>query len=181
MVERYAESLKNIGVFTERQLSRMSDAALLSDIIFTFADGIKHASETNLDKFYERNIGNFPEVDDMRDRLTNAMDFVLACTDIHKSSLMKSYNFYTLLLAISHALRPAQILDPIYARQNPLKIDLQYALPNLTSLAYAIDEPASSPQFAAYVEACSKATTRLEPRKTRFIWLSKALEPVLLD
>lgn len=158
----------------------MSDAALLSDIVFTFSQGIKHASDRSLDKFYEDNDVAFPEVDEMRERLTTAMDHVLAWTDIHKSALVKSYNFYSLVLAISHALRPAASLNAIYERSAPIKIDPQLALPNLTALAYAVDEPSSSPEFAEYVAACSKATTRLEPRKTRFIWLSKALEPRLL-
>src|SRR6185312_5893032 len=50
MVEKYAESLKKIGVFRERQLSRMTDAALFSDVVYTFAQGIRSASESNLDK-----------------------------------------------------------------------------------------------------------------------------------
>jgi hypothetical protein len=180
MVERYAESLKKIGVFTERQLSRMVDAALFSDIVFTLSQGIKHAADRSLDKFYEDNDDAFPQADEMRERLTAAMDLILAWTDLHKSALMKSYNFYSLMLAISHALRPSPALNPVFDRTAPIKIDPQYALPNLTALAYAVDEPTSNPDFAAYVEACAKATTRLEPRKTRFIWLSKALEPKLL-
>ena len=57
LVEKYSEALKKLGVFGERQLSRMADAALLSDIVFTLSQGIKHASERNLDKFYEDKIG----------------------------------------------------------------------------------------------------------------------------
>jgi hypothetical protein len=180
MVERYAESLKKIGVFGERQLSRMNDAALLSDIVYTLSAGIKHASDRSLDKFYEDNDRAFPDATEMRDRITVSMDLILGWSEIYQSALMKSYNFYTLVLAISHALRPASSLNTIYERNAPIKIDPQYALPNLTALSYAVDEPSSNPDFAQYVEACSKATTRLEQRKTRFIWLSRALEPKLI-
>jgi hypothetical protein len=180
MVERYAESLKRLGVFNERQLSRMSDASLISDILYTLSSGIHHASDRSLDKFYEDNDEAYPQAEEMRDRFTSAMDLILTWTDIHKSSLMKSYNFYSLMLAISHALKPVPVLNQYYERATGITIDLQYALPNLTALAYALEEPASSPEFAEYVEACAKATTRLEPRKTRFKWISRALEPQLL-
>ena len=181
IVEAYAESLKKIGVFGERQLSRMSDAALFSDIAFTLAQGISHASDVKLDKFYEDNDKAFPAEADMRQRIISAMNLILEWSDLHKSALMKSYNFFTLTLAISHALSPIESLDKVYPRIGPLTIDSQYALPNLTALAYAVEEPNSNPEFAPFVEACSKATTRLEPRKTRFKWLSRALEPALLQ
>jgi Protein of unknown function DUF262 len=182
LVEKYSESLKKLGVFGERQLSRMADAALLSDVLFTLSQGIKHASEKNLDRFYEDNEGAFPEEQALRTRVSAAMDRVLAWPDIHGSSLMKSYNFYTLLLAISHAISPIAQgnFNQIYPRNGAVVLDPQFVLPNLTLLAAAVDDPTAYPQLADYTSACSKATTRLEPRKTRFEWLSRALEPVLL-
>ncbi|MBX9660391.1 MAG: DUF262 domain-containing protein [Nitrospiraceae bacterium] len=183
MVEKYSEALKKIGVFGERQLSRMADAALLSDIAFTFSEGIKNASDRSLDNFYSDNESSFPDAESLRNRLTSAMDIIFGWTDIHSSTLMKSYNFYSLVLAISHALNPVQQsnLNETYPRPNPIQLDPQYALPNLTALAAALEEPNTYPQFAEYVAACSKATTRIEQRKTRFIWLSRALEPQLLS
>jgi hypothetical protein len=182
LVEEYSEALKKLGVFTERQLSRMLDAALLSDIVFTLSQGLKSSSDRNLDKFYEDNEAAFPEEDALRGRVMAAMDRILAWPDLHGSALMKSYNFFTLLPAISHALAPIQQgnFNEIYPRTAPAAIDPQFALPNLTRLAAAIDEPGAYLQLAEYVAACSKATTRIDQRKTRFIWLSRALEPNLL-
>ncbi len=181
-VEKYSETLKKLGVFGERQLSRMADAALFSDVVFTFSQGIRNASDISLDKFYSDNEREFVGSVELRQRLTNAMDVILTWTDIHHSALMKSYNFYSLLLAISHALNPIEKgnFNDFYKRTTPLKIDPQYALPNLTALSAAIEEPNSYPQFSVYVAACSKATTRIEQRKNRFVWLSKALEGKLL-
>lgn len=180
LVERYAESFKNIGVFAERQLSRMSDAALLSDIVYTFAKGIQHANDRNLDRYYEENDAAFPAIDEMRERITSSMNVILSWPDIHKSALMKSYNIYSLVLAISHALRPAPVLNPVYDRRAPIALDPQFVLPNLTALADALEEPTTHPDFADFVNACSKATTRIDPRNIRFRWLSRALEPQLL-
>lgn len=182
LVEKYSEALKKLGVFGERQLSRMADAALLSDVVFTLSRGIKHAADKNLDRFYEDHESEFPEERTLKKRVTAAMDRILAWPDIHGSSLMKSYNFYSLVLATSHALAPIEQgnFNEIYPRTAPVNMDPQFALPNLTLLASAVDDPKSYPQLAEYVAACSKATTRFEQRKTRFIWLSRALEPNLL-
>jgi hypothetical protein len=182
LVEKYSEALKRIGVFGERQLSRMADAALLSDIVFTLSQGIRHASDRSLDQFYETNESQFPEEPALRNRIASAMDLILKWPDIHGSALMKSYTFYSLMLAISHALSPISQgnFNEIYPRTAAIVIDPLIALPNLTLLAAAVDDPHSHPRLREYVDACSKATTRFEQRKTRFFWLSRALEPQLL-
>jgi hypothetical protein len=181
-VEKYSETLKKLGVFKEKQLSRMADAALLSDVAFTLSRGIGNASDKDLDDFYGQNEAAFPAGEELRFRLTSAMDVILAWPDIHGSALMKSYNFYSLVLAISHSLKPIERgnFNEIYERKTSINIDSQYALPNLTSLTAALEDPSNYPQFAGYVEMCSGATTRLKQRKGRFIWLSRALESTLL-
>ncbi len=181
-VRKYSEAMKSIGVFGERQLSRMSDAALFSDIVFTLSQGIKHASDRSLDKFYGDHENEFSDGEELRGRLTSAMDVILGWPAVHGSALMKSYNFYSLVLAISHALSPISRgnFNEFYERTSALKFDPQYALPNLTLLAAAVDEPGAYPQLSDYVAACSKATTRIEQRKVRFQWISKALESKLL-
>lgn len=180
LVERYAESFKRMGVFAERQLSRMSDAALLSDVVFTLINGIQHASDPSLDKFYAENDEVFQARDEMDERITTAMDVILGWPDIHRSALMKQYNMYSLLLAISHALRPVQVLNDAYERRTPIALDPQFVLPNLTALADSLEPPTTRPAFMEFVNACAKATTRIGPRTVRFEWLSRALEPRLL-
>jgi hypothetical protein len=180
MAERYSESFKTLGVFGERQLSRMADAALLSDIAYTMSEGIKSASDRQLDRFYQDNEDTFLLADEMGERLTSAINRILSWNDIHGSTLMKMYNFYTLVLAISHAEKPLGPLGQVYERAKPLRIDPQYALPNLTLLSEALEEPANYSQFSEYVDSCAKATNRIDPRKTRFRWLSRALESKLL-
>lgn len=180
MTEMYADALKQIGVFTERQLSRMSDATLFSDVVFTLTGGIKHASESQLDKFYQDNDAAFAAREEMTDRLATAMNIVLEWSDLHDSSLMKMYNFYSLVLAISHALSPVGVLNSLYERKTSAVLDRNIAVQNLTALSESLHEPAIYPQFSEYVAACSKATNRMDPRTTRFVWLSKALDGKLV-
>lgn len=180
MTERYAGALLELGVFSEKQLSRMADAGLLSDVVFTLSSGIKSASDVSIDKFYSSNEADFPQAREMERRIADAMDVVMEWRDIHESSLMKSYNFYTLLLAISHAQQPLPSMDECYPRARRLTIDPAFALPNLTALSSALDNPSGYPAFSTWIAACSKATNRIDPRRVRFEWISRALEPRLL-
>jgi hypothetical protein len=177
MTERYADALKQLGVFSERQLSRMSDATLFSDIVYTLSVGIKSASESNLDKFYQENDAAFPAAAEMGERIEVAMNVIMEWREIHRSALMKMYNFYTLVLAISPAWRPIPALNLDFQRTSPSRIDRNYALSNLTALSEALEESTRYPQLAEFVNACSKATNRIEPRRVRFRWMSKALDP----
>jgi hypothetical protein len=180
LTEKYAGALKQLGVFKEKQLSRMADAALFSDLIYTLTTGIKSASDVNLDRYYTDHEASFPESTEMLTRMDDAMNAIMGWRDIHESSLMKSYNFYTLVLAVTHAQQPSLALNADFPRATRLNIDRAFALPNLTMLSSALDEPARYPTLGAYVAACSKATNRIEQRRARFHWLSTALEPVVV-
>jgi hypothetical protein len=180
LTEKYADTLIKLGVFTEKQLSRMADSALFSDIVFTFSVGIKSASDASLDRFYADNDSSFPDANAMDIRLNDAMNVIMEWPEIHNSALMKSYNFFTLVLAISHALNPCAQLNDAYSRTAPAKIDPNFSLPNLTSLSSALEDPTQFPSLHPFVLACSKATNRIEQRRVRFDWLSRALDPRLL-
>lgn len=180
IVEQFSEACKTLGVFKERQLSRMADAALFSDVVYTMFEGIKSASDHLLDKYYEENDATFLRMSEAVERVTEAMDQVISWPAIHGSSMMKPYNFFTLLLAISHAESPLPALNGAYQRAVAIAIDPQIALPNLAMLSEALENPGNYMQFSEYVNSCSKATNRIDPRKTRFRWISKALEPRLL-
>jgi hypothetical protein len=180
LTEVYAGALKSLGVFKEKQLSRMADAALLADVVYTMQAGIKSASETNLDRYYLENEKLFVQGGMLIQRVRNAIDLVLTWPDIHESSLMKPYNFFTLILAISHAQDPIPVLDADFPRSAGMQIDTQFALPNLTALASALDDPQAYPSLAGYVLACSKATNRIEQRRARFQYQSEALNSALM-
>jgi len=57
MSEKYAQMMKDIGVYAEQQLGRMSDASMISEIVHALTKGIEHASDVRRSKFYEDNDG----------------------------------------------------------------------------------------------------------------------------
>jgi len=177
--EKYAQLLKDIGVFTEAQLSRMADASLLTEIVLAMVEGIQSASEAKLDNLYASRSAAFSEADEIGPRLQQAFDDVLNWAPLHNSPLMRSYNFYTLILAASHTGQPISVLKPLFPLDHSSRGDTGVVLSNLTALAEALEQP--SERFWEFVEATEKATNRIQQRQTRFRWLCRALQPQLLE
>ena len=80
----------------------MADAKLFTELIHTVLNGITKTSARSLDTLYRDYDSEFQKQQEMEQRISNAINFVIALEEIHRSALMKSYNFYTLMLAISH-------------------------------------------------------------------------------
>lgn len=181
MSEQYSDTIKNMGVYSEKQLSRMADSAMLADIAYTLHKGILSASEASIEKFYEAQDKEFPTEDATRVRIERSMDTLIGWPELHNTTLCRPYNFYSLITAITHALAPAAPLNSVFAREGPARIDPQIAVSNLAMLADALERPTSYKFAQPFIEACAKATNRIDPRKTRFVWFSRALDPTPLQ
>ena len=178
---KYAETLKTLGVFREQQLSAMADGALLTEFCRTILDGIATAREAKLNRFYEDREDEFPERDELETRLHETFAEIVKYEDIHNGPLMKAFSLLTLILAISHTLRPAQALNRHFPRDQRQPIDTQVTATNLSALSAALDASAEEGRFAEFVKACSKGTNTERNRTTRFIWFCRALDDTMAE
>ena len=174
-VERFSQIFKNIGVFSEAQLSRMNDAALLTDICLTVIEGVQSASEVKLDALYRSRDEKFAEAVELDQRLTASCEQVLMWQQLHSTSLMKPYNFFTLILAVMHAQRPVPSLQSVFQIDDPLGLLGEAPLGNLSLLVDALENPDQHANVKEYIDACSKATNRVNQRRDRFKWISRAI------
>lgn len=176
LVEQYAQVLKDIGVFTESQLSRMKDASLMTEIIMALEEGIISASEVKLDTFYKVNDDSFDDKRRVKFLLDQAFSYVLEWQDIHKTALLKPYNFYTLMLAIIHCQVPCDSLQTAYPIEKPIKINNEESLSKLGELADALAESErADKKYTPFIKANSEATNRLKQRNARFQFFCDAL------
>ena len=176
----YGQNLIDIGVFTEKQLIRMADAKLFTELSHAVLNGITKTSARSLDALYSSHDSEFPEQQAMERRISNTINFVISLEEIHKSALMKSYNFYTLMLAISHLKSPVESLTSLYLSPIPYVYHRDYAVSNLTTLADALDADTFDDKFKSFVSATVSNTNSARNRETRFKWFCKSLEPNLL-
>jgi hypothetical protein len=178
--EQYAQVMKQMGVYGERQLTRMADAQLFAEITRALISGIVTSQKADLEDLYRRHEDEFPEQDAIRRRFDWVFDRLLAWQDLHRGPLMRAYNFYSLFLAISHLGNPADSLQAAYPLEEPRMIDEGGFLANLSVLAEALEEPGEYEDLQEFIDAASQATNVGTQRITRFRWFCRASEPGLL-
>jgi hypothetical protein len=173
--EKYSQLLKDIGVFGDRQLIRMYDAALFTDVIYTLENGIESASEPKFDAFYKEHDERFEET-----RYSKLIDQmfadIISFQELHNGPLMKAYHFYTLLLALAHVYYgPREPLQRVIKLDAKGSKDRDKAVYRLSQLAAALEEPDETPDYSNFILASSKGTNRINQREERFRWMCVAL------
>lgn len=174
LAANFAEAFKSMGVFTERQITRMDDTELLTEIIFAMKNGIQSKSQTKLDGFYQQN-ETILQNEQWEQYLKEALNDSLRWSNLHNGPLMTSYNFYSLTLALIHIRHPLEKLVSIY---DPSGLQIQQdatVLNNLLTLTTALESPDQYKNFYDFINACSKSTTKKIPRETRLKFFCDAL------
>lgn len=178
----YDTAFRNAGVFTEKQLNRLSDAKLLTEITDALVHGITTTSKTSLDRLYKKFDVNFPEETELDETVRFGLDSILGYGDLHETELMKPYNVYSLCLAfIQHSRRKIVVTTPslpIVHAFNPGE-----PLYNLSLLAAVLadDEGAGFgidphfSDFADFILATKDRTNVASQRQRRFEFFLAAL------
>ncbi len=169
LVERYTQPLKQMGVLSETNISRMQDAKLFSEIIYSLLYGIDHSQDKKLDNLYEAFDKEFPHEAEIAQKIDSVMTSIVELSEIQKSELMKPYNFYSLFLAIYHSRFIVPTLQTIKPLDNGISIITQAAKTRLIDLNESlISGVAHTAAQKKYFDAAEKATNRKIPREDRF-------------
>ena len=163
------------GVFKEKQLVRMLDNKLLTELCDSFICGIRTTNKKILDLLYKNHDEAFSEKDDFYGRLTTTFTLIRQMEAIHDSALMKPYMVYSLAQAITHCLKPVPKLNQQFKSPKLKSADVSAALPNLSALAQAAEQDEPEGKFADFIEASNEKTNTRENRIARFKWFCKAL------
>lgn len=163
------------GVFKEKQLVRMGDNKLLTELCDSFLHGIRTTTKKILDSVYKRRDADFPEQDDYYQRLTTAFTIIRKMDALHGTALMKPHMVYSLAQAITHSLKPVKKFGKLCKSAKVKQLDTRLALPNLTALAQAAEQDEAKGRFADFIEASTEKTNTRETRSIRFKWFCRAL------
>jgi len=170
LARQYSPALVRMGGFSEKQIVRMNDAKLLTELSHALLNGITTTSKAKLDALYKDKDRDFPEERDLQVRLAASLDMIIGWEDIHSTRLMKPYHLYSLILAITHATEPVPALTSIVAGGTGL-VDRTDLLRNLSWLNEALDageDGAASRPYARFVQASSSKTNTAGSRVERF-------------
>lgn len=177
ILDQYGSLIVNWDILTSRQVVRMADAELISDIALAIKEGIVSTSPGKLLMLYQENDETFSTRDTMDERIRGAFDEVLSdLSEIQGSYMVRPHIFHSLICALIHnrfGLVGAESVTGILPSGTYL-LDRARAVAGLKRLAAAHEEKDIS-EFREYVQAASEGGNRAAQRAIRVKWLCEAL------
>jgi hypothetical protein len=171
----YSDALSDLEVFSDKQIVRMQDLKLFTEICHAIEKGITTTSRKSLDTLYRNYDENFPEQDEFSKVLKFAFDSIAAMKFLKSTNLAKHYQVYSLALALVHLQHPIPGHDAVEKRDiDPGKLEQR-----LLELADALDltgADANASKFKAFIEASVDRTNVKDQRETRFGFYLTALQ-----
>ena len=164
-----------MGVFGDKQLIRMADAKLLSEVCDAMLNGIRTTNKTALDRLFKSRDKDFSEEAEFDNRITESLDQLRQWTAVHEGALMKPYIVYAILLAFMHVRHSLPPLEGLFRSPGLEQIDPDLTTANLLTLSDALENPEAEGDFRPFVLACSSRTNVREQRENRFLWMCRAL------
>jgi hypothetical protein len=179
--DRYAALFSEWDVLTKRQMVRMADAELLTEMVLALERGAVSTSNTHLTGLYKSYDDEFPMANEYGTKITESLDFTIEnLNQLRRTYIMKPFVFHSLFCALVHnryglpGFSEKSHLEPI----NTFVRDLDSAVDGLKALASA-HESKDQGEFKPYVDACSGGGNREPQRTIRVTYLCRALRSEL--
>jgi hypothetical protein len=172
----YNGLFRELGIFSEKQLIRMADTKLLTELSDALLNGVRTTNKKILDKLYKDNDKGFYQEKAVASALKTAFDLLSRWESIQGTNLMKPYIVYSLVLAIIALKESFEALDSIKLPKKHIRPD-QRVLANLLRLSDALnyDVEEAPEEFRPFVLACNGGTNVKDKRINRVKWLARAL------
>lgn len=169
-------------VFTNKQIVRMADSELLSDVILAMESGLLSTSPKLLSNLYEKYENDFDKEDFYYDRLNEVFTAIATqLPGIRNTYMLKPYALHTLICAMLHNKYgiPGVLEEIGIAPSGSFFADREIAESQLKALAASHESKDYGGKYSSYVLACEGATTRRPSRTTRVAFILKALQGTL--
>ncbi|AST68103.1 hypothetical protein BFG07_05110 [Kosakonia cowanii] len=166
------------GVFTDRQIIRMTDAEFISECLISFERGIVSASPTDLNRLYQQNDDSFENRNVFHQMLNETFGFIAAnFGNLRQSFMMKPYALHSLVTALFHTRYGIPSIVNEYGIQ-PLGVyttDVARAASRIEMLALAHEAKDVSGPYRKYVWGTESSTNKAPRREARVLTLLSAL------
>jgi hypothetical protein len=176
--EKYADTLKNMGVFTDKQLIRMQELKLLTEYYLSLEQGLVTTKSKDLDRFYDQYDEDFEADEEYERKLQVVLETIFGWPEIHGTPLMRPHVFLSLMQATMHAQEPVTVFEDVRAGGTGLK-GVDDVQPALLQMAADLDDPDAIPKKATdrtmFVEASASKTNVREQRQIRFTSIFDAI------
>lgn len=158
------------GVFTNRQIVRMADAALVTECIDAYENGVISSSPKSLKALYTRYDEQFVEQGQYHELLSEAFRYVVGnFGDLRNTFMMKPYALHSLITALVHNRFGVPSIENEWDSQptGVFAVDPQRAQFLLLELAQAHEAKEEEGPHASYIWGCLSTTDRKNRRTAR--------------
>ncbi|MBW9157678.1 DUF262 domain-containing protein [Clostridium tagluense] len=181
LVEKYSPVFNKYEVLTIKEIARMMDADLITELCQILIEGITGRSNPKLDKLYKEFDVSFPNKEIVESKIIETMDFIKVRLDkVCSAGVLTSYSFYSLFSALIYnkfGINGISVVEMNGCEViNEFTSDVDIAEQNILELFRAVNEKDEGGNFGEFVRACSATTHSLINRKMRLKWLIAALQ-----
>lgn len=158
------------GVLTNRQIVRMADAAIITECMDAYENGVISSSPKSLRGLYKLYDDEFPNHDQYREMLTETFQYIVEnFGDLRNTFMMKPYALHSLITALLHNRYGIAAIEQEWHAQpiGTFAVDPQNAEFELLELAQAHEAKEVEGPHAKYIWGCLSTTDRKVRRTAR--------------
>jgi len=178
LCDKFSPTLEEFKILTDKQIIRMADAELFTDLALVLDVGIKSKSSTQLGGIYKKYNDGFANKDAWMKIFESFFDLVHSeLSALKPTFIFKPYVFYSVFAAFVHAkfgITNGE-RDIGHASIGTYFNNRDKMVEYLSRLAEAHELQTETGEFSEYVKACLNTTTKEAQRKTRTYFIYKAL------
>jgi hypothetical protein len=184
LIEQYTKYFETFNILSTKNISRMYDADLISEIIQLFISGIQSRSAKKLEELYKNNDKNFENKEDIKRKIDEVFNYMkVELNQVLSSNLVPSYIFYSLTAALilnKWGLNNTEGTSLIeFSSIDVFTLEPETSNQNLLVLLGAFDTKNTDGEYSEFVKASIKTTDSINNRITRTYWFVKALRNLM--
>jgi hypothetical protein len=168
----HLEFWRRHGVFTERNIARMLEVELTSELMIALTEGMQDKKK-GVDGFYSKWDDAYParaqtkkRVLDVIDSINEAFPDSLKQTEFHRPPLF--FSLFTCLAHRAFKLPNERMKSPRRSLTKNERVSLRGAVEKLSEIvARGRDHEAIPPKYSGFVAACLRQTDNIKPRQER--------------
>jgi len=174
----HLEFWRSNGVLSNRNIVRMGEAELTSELIVAILAGLQDKKKS-LETYYKQYDDAFPRGRELRKLFQGC---IITIQDVFGGELAdsvfrKKALFYSLFCAVYDVIYglPSSPIDWHFSHSRISRNSFSAIRRNLNRLGDALRTEKPSPEEARFIEACARQTDNIGPRRVRHKFISKAI------
>lgn len=173
----YDNIFTQIGLFSDKQIVRMQDVKLITELADAILFGIRTTKKTELNSVYKSRDKKFTEKKQIEARLRRSFDAIANMDFIAQGKIMRPHNAYALILAHSHCIKPHAKLNAAFRLTSPKRLNPSVVQENLSYISELLSLPEDEidDDFIDFYKASTVKTNVSRERKIRFKTYCEAL------